>query len=63
MERLDRSHLERAESLFITNSLIGVVPVHRINNRRLKVDSDLLEEMRTILSRWEAPLRGEEDKI
>ncbi len=63
VERLDRSHLERAESLFITNSLIGVVPVHRINNRRLKVDSDLLGEMRTILSRWEAPLGGEEDKI
>jgi len=63
VEKLNPSHLEKAESAFITNSLIGVVPVRSINGKQLKVDSDLLKEMRAILNRWEAPLKGEEAKI
>jgi len=54
-ERLRVSDLEKAEAVFITNSLVGVVPVGSIKGRELHVDEDLLLEMRSALKEWEEP--------
>jgi len=49
-ERLALRDLEEADCVFITNSLVGVVPVVEVAGIKKPVDGDLLSEMRSALS-------------
>ncbi len=53
-ESVDLSLLMGADAVFITNSLIGVVPVRRVEDRVLGTDPDVLRELRAALESWEA---------
>ncbi len=50
-EKLKVKDLEEAGSIFITNSILGVVPVTKVEGLSKEVDRDLLEEMRSIILR------------
>jgi 4-amino-4-deoxychorismate lyase len=49
-EFISLKELERADSVFICNSLIGIVPVVAVENRKLSVDEEALDYLRDKLS-------------
>ncbi len=50
--RLTLADIERADSLFVTNSLIGVLPVVRFEGYLKNVNKEILNVMRSILSSY-----------
>ena len=50
-ERLGIGDVEEADAIFITNSILGAVPVVEVEGLRKEVDEDLLREMRIVILR------------
>lgn len=46
---LDRAEIDRIDALFITNSLLGAVPIGRLDGREMRLDSILIDQIASLM--------------